>query len=107
MHTKWLLDHAWRSIYISLTAPYAVVVAGDVGSSINVVYLARGTVRHHLPEIAEAEATRTLKQMAHLGNFPSSINGEAQLGLEEWVRQTEDKGGKVPCFGKIMCSSYD
>lgn len=33
--TKWLLDHAWCAVYISVTAPYAALVVGDVGSSIS------------------------------------------------------------------------
>lgn len=34
VHAKWLLDQAWRATYISVTAPYAAVMVGDVGSSI-------------------------------------------------------------------------
>lgn len=34
LRAKWLLDHAWRATYISMTAPYAAVIVGDVGSFI-------------------------------------------------------------------------
>lgn len=58
--------------------------------------------------------SKTLKQMAHLGNFPSSINGEAQLGLEKWMREAEkrkDERGKARYFVKVIsmrgCLSYD